>query len=102
MKSLIKRYLLLLSFFIGFLFFHISAEPANLIVVGDTRLQPVVDIISGIKETLNIPVKTYFPADVKGRLSSIAAQEDVRVVIALGRDAIDEAFQLPSSHCCHL
>jgi len=95
MKLFIKRYFLLLSFFV--FLFSTSAEPANLIVVGDTRLQPVVDIISGIKETLNIPVKTYFPADVKGRLSSIAAQEDVRVVIALGRDAIDEAFQLPSS-----
>lgn len=96
MKSLIKRYFLLPSFLIVFLFSS-SAEPANLIVVGDTRLQPVIDIISGIKETLNIPVKAYFPADVKGRLSSIAAQEDARVVIALGRDAIDEAFQLPSS-----
>jgi hypothetical protein len=87
---------LLPSFFVVFLFSS-SAEPANLIVVGDTRLQPVVDIISGIKETLKVPVKAYFPADVKGRLSNIAAQEDVRVVIALGRDAIDEALQLPSS-----
>jgi len=39
MTPLIKGYFLLPFFFIVFLF-STSAEPANLIVVGDTRLQP--------------------------------------------------------------
>jgi len=96
MKSLNEGCFVLPVFFIVFLFFT-PAVAANLIVVGDTRLKPVVEIISGIKETIKIPVKAYLPSDVKGRLMSVAAQDEARVVIALGREAIGEAFQLPSS-----
>lgn len=78
----------------------LSALPSGateVIVIGDTQLKPVVDIVSGIRETLESPVTVYSPSDVKGRLDAIAAKEGARIVIALGKDAIDDAVQLPPS-----
>ena len=95
-KSTKKKYVLLAAFFSVFLL-STPSESADVIVVGDTRLKPVIEILSGINETLDFPVKAYSPSAVKGRLKDIAAEEGVRVVIALGRDAMDEALQLPTS-----
>jgi ABC-type uncharacterized transport system substrate-binding protein len=67
------------------------------IVVGNTELKPVNEIIKGIKETLDSPVKTYLPSDIKGKLGGIAAKEEAKVVIALGREALEEALKLPES-----
>jgi ABC-type uncharacterized transport system substrate-binding protein len=66
------------------------------IIVGDTQLRPVNEIISGIKEKQN-SVKILSPTDAKGRLKGIAAKEEASVVIALGREAIEEALKLPPS-----
>lgn len=68
-----------------------------MIIVGDTHLRPVNNIISGIKENLNSTLKIYSPSDVKGRLKGIAAKDEARVVIALGREALEEALKLPTS-----
>lgn len=84
-------------FFCACLFFATSAESAEVIVIGDTHLAPVVHIISGIRETLDTSTKVYPPSIVKDRLKGIASKEDAKVVIALGRDAIDEALRLPPS-----
>ncbi len=94
------KHLLFLSLLIAASVIFFSAHPceaADVIVVGDTQLKPVNDIISGIKETLESPLKIYSPSDIKGRLRGIAAKEEARVVIALGRDALEEALKLPSS-----
>ncbi len=79
------------------LFFAVSAESVEVIVIGDTQLAPVAHIISGIRETLDTPVKVYPPSSVKDRLRGIAAKEDAKVVVALGKDALEEALRLPSS-----
>lgn len=70
-------------------------ESADVIVVGDTHLKPVNEIISGIKERLDSPIKIYSPSGVKGRLKDIVENEDARVVVALGREALEEALKLP-------
>ncbi len=80
-----------------FTFSAAPSESAEVIVVGDTQLKPVVEIISGIKETLGLRFEIYNPASVKGRLNSIVSMEKATVVIALGKDAIDETVGLPSS-----
>lgn len=74
-----------------------SAVSADVVVVGDTSLKPVTDIIAGIKETLSTPLKVYSLSDVRGRLNGIVEREGATTVIALGKEAISDALQLPSS-----
>ena len=71
------------------------SDAAEVVVVGDTQLKPVVEIISGIRKTLDAPIKTYSPAEVKGRLKSVVRDEDAKVVVTLGREALAEAMALP-------
>ncbi|GER93942.1 hypothetical protein A45J_1700 [hot springs metagenome] len=79
-------------------FFSVSiCESADVIVVGDTNLRPVIEIISGIRERLGSPIKIYSPFGVKGRLRDIVENEDASVVVALGSEALGEALKLPSS-----
>ena len=82
-----------------FLFFlsAVTSEATEVIIVGDTQLKPVVDIVSGIRKALGSPATVYAPSDVKGRLNDVVAEEGARTVIALGKNAIDEALQLPPS-----
>ncbi|MDA8082362.1 MAG: ABC transporter substrate binding protein [Nitrospiraceae bacterium] len=88
---------LLLAAFVLFLLGASPSEPADVIVVGDMRLAPVDHIVSGIREALDVKLKVFAPLDVKDRLSSIASREDAKVVVALGRDALEEALRLPQS-----
>ena len=88
------------AFFIATYIVLFSIPPchsADVIIVGDTHLKPVNDIISGVSEKLDSPVKIYNPSDAKGRLEGIAAREGASVVIALGREALEEALKLPTS-----
>lgn len=68
---------------------------SEVIVLGDTRLKPVVEILSGIRKTLRASAKTYAPSDVRGDLKTVVEKENAKVVIALGREALGEAVQLP-------
>lgn len=70
---------------------------AEVLVVADTKLKPVVEIISGIRKTLKAPTKIYLPSQVKGTLNEVVAEEQARVVVALGREALLEALRLPPS-----
>ncbi len=74
------------------------AWAAEVLVIADTNLKPVTDILSGMKERLASPVKIYSPADIRGKLQDIAARENSKVVVALGREAISDAMQLPASY----
>lgn len=73
------------------------AQAAEVIVVGDTQLKPVAEIIAGIRQTIDVPFEVYDTARVKGRLSGIVEKERATVIVALGKDAIDEAAHVPSS-----
>ena len=94
--GILKRYRALI-FSVMLLSFALPAYASEIIIVGDTQLKPVTEIISGIRDTLGYPVKVFQPAGVRGKLKDIAAREDVRVVVALGKEALDEALQLPPS-----
>ncbi|HBG04254.1 MAG: hypothetical protein A2075_13685 [Geobacteraceae bacterium GWC2_58_44] len=86
--------------FLTIVLFHLSAHlchAADVLIVADTKLKPVVEIISGIGKTLKSPLKTYSPSQVMGRLDAVVAEEHARVVVALGREAIAEALRLPPS-----
>jgi len=71
------------------------AETAEVIIVGDTNVRLVGELVTGIRKTLRHSMKTYTPAEVKGSLDRIVQQEGARVVIVLGRDALAEADRLP-------
>lgn len=82
------------------LFMGALASPglaADVIVVGDTQLKPVAEIISGIRKTISTSINIYAPSDVKGRLKGVVDREGAKVVVALGRDALDDALHLPSA-----
>jgi len=73
-----------------------QATAAEVIIVGDTRLKLVAEIISGIRKTLKSSINVYSSEDIKGSLSSIVAKEQPRIVIPLGRGALAEARNLPA------
>jgi len=72
-------------------------EAAEVVIVGEARLKLVAQVISGIRKTLRGSISIYSPAEVKGTLRLIVGKEQPRVVIALGRDALGEAQDLPSA-----
>jgi hypothetical protein len=74
-----------------------QAEPAEVLVVGDTRLKPVALMVAGIEEVMDRKVSVYTPDKARGKLSAIVNQHAARAVIALGREAIGEALTLPTS-----
>lgn len=92
-----KRSILYLSALLILLLSVAPSESADVIIIGDTQLRPVADIISGIKETVEDSIKVYPLSEARGRIRSIAEREEAKVVVALGKDALDEALKLPSS-----
>lgn len=88
------------SFLLTLVLFLLCADrghAADVLVVADTRLKPVVEIIAGIGRTLKTPQKTFLPSQVKGTLEAVVSAEHASIVIALGREAIAEALRLPPS-----
>jgi hypothetical protein len=79
------------------LLFAAACPAEEILIVGDTRLKPVVDLISGIRQTLKKQAKVYAFPDVKGELEGVVAREGARAVIALGKEAIADALKLPPS-----
>ena len=77
--------------------FSSRSEAAEVVVIGDSHLKPVVEIVAGIRKTLDGSLKTYSPAEVKGSLAQLVERENAKVVITLGREAMNEALHLPSS-----
>ena len=77
--------------------FPLPSRAAEVVIVADTRLKPVVEILSGMHKTLDASTRTYSPAEVRGRLRQVVEREEAGVVVALGREALAEALQLPSS-----
>ena len=75
----------------------VNSEAADVLVVGDSQLKPVVEIISGIRKTLNTTIATCSPLAAKGNLKGLVDAEGAKVVVALGREAITEAIALPTN-----
>ena len=70
---------------------------AGIIILGDSQLKPVADVIAGIRKTVHSTPKIIAPGEVKGSLSRTVAAENAKVVIALGKEAVEKALQLPPS-----
>ena len=75
----------------------LSCRAADVLIIADAQLKPVMEITQGVRKSLRAPIRTFSPAEVRGNLAAIMRQEDARVVIALGREALTEALTLPSS-----
>jgi putative ABC transport system substrate-binding protein len=71
------------------------SQAADVIVVGDTRLKPVVDMLAGIRQTCEFSTRTYQPAVVRGTLRKVVEGERAKVVVVLGKEMMDEALRLP-------
>ncbi len=79
------------------LFLFSSASAAEVLIVGDIQYKPVADVVGEIKSTVKLPLKVYSMSDIRERLLSTVEREDARIVVALGKDAVDEALLLPPS-----
>lgn len=70
------------------------ASAAEVIVVGDLQYRPVVDVVAALRAALPAPPRVVATEDVRGRLEDVVGRERARVVVALGRTAVDEAVRL--------
>ncbi len=74
-----------------------SSESSEIVIIGDTTLRPVNDVINFVNDALPNRSSVYSPRQVKGRLDSIIIKERARVVVALGSDSLDYVLSLPES-----
>ncbi len=87
-------FLAVLFIFFGFVS---SSESSEIVIVGDTTLRPVNEIINLISDALPRKVSVYSPRAARGTLDSIVSREQARVVVALGSDSLRSALYLPES-----
>ncbi|MEW6602103.1 MAG: ABC transporter substrate binding protein [Nitrospirota bacterium] len=65
-----------------------------MLIIGDTKLKPVSQLISGMEGTLSYSITVKAPSDVKDSLESLVYREGVRAVVALGQDAVNVSLSL--------
>jgi len=78
----------------------ISAAPAysaDVLILGNSKLKPVADVIEGIKNSISASTVIKSPEEAKHALERIVRKENAKVVIALGKDSIVYAGSLPES-----
>ena len=75
----------------------VPCRAAEVLIIADAQLKPVIDVTQGIHKTLHASTKTYAPSEVHGGLAALVQREEVRVVITLGNAALAEALELPPS-----
>ena len=96
-----SRKIAALVFFVGLvaapLLGTTSCDAADVLIICDTQLRPVTEIVSGIRKTLKSHFRIYSPSEVKGILDSVVVKEDAKVVVALGKSSLYEALRLPPS-----
>jgi putative ABC transport system substrate-binding protein len=71
-------------------------QAADVLIVCDTQLKPVSEIVSGIRKTLTTPFRIVSPSEAKDALEVLVEKEDAKVVVALGKSALAEALRLPA------
>ncbi|MBI5015513.1 MAG: hypothetical protein HZB55_08470 [Deltaproteobacteria bacterium] len=74
-----------------------AGRAEDVLILGDARLKPVADVIAGIRQTLTAPARVCALGELGGSLDDVVRREGTRVVVALGREAIDAALRLPPS-----
>ena len=79
------------------LLLSVPCRAADVLIIADAQLKPVMEVTQGVRKTLRASTRTYSPAEARGNLAALLKQEGARVVIALGHEALDEALALPST-----
>jgi len=74
-----------------------TCSAADVLIIADAQLKPVLEVTQGVRKTLHTSIRTFSPAEVRGNLAAVIQRENARVVIALGREALSEALTLPPS-----
>ncbi|MEW6602997.1 MAG: ABC transporter substrate binding protein, partial [Nitrospirota bacterium] len=97
MKISLKKQLLILTAALICFCFVSAAHSADVLIIGDTELQPVSDVITAIDGVIDNDSAVKSAKEVRDDLNDIVLKEKVKVVIALGRDAVDIAIKLPES-----
>ena len=77
--------------------FALPAHSADVLIIGNSKLKPVADVIAGIKKAVSPRVTVASPQDAKYGLERMVRKEKAKVVIALGKDSILYANSLPES-----
>lgn len=82
---------------ISILLTGVSCRAADVLIIADAQLKPVMEVTQGLHKTLRASTRTYSPAEVRGNLAGTVQREGARVVISLGREALALALTLPPS-----
>lgn len=82
---------------IGILLTCAPCLAAEVLIIADAQLKPVMEVTQGMRKSLRASIRTYSPAEARGNLAAMVQREGARVVIALGHEALAEALTLPSS-----
>lgn len=75
----------------------IPCRAADVLIIADAQLKPVMEVTQGLRKTLRASTRVYSPSEVRNNLAALVQREEARVVIALGREALAEALTLPPS-----
>jgi len=73
------------------------ADSAEVLIIGDTKLKPVSELVTGIEKALSYSTTVKSPADVKDNLETVVYREGAKAVVALGQDAVNISLSLPES-----
>jgi putative ABC transport system substrate-binding protein len=77
--------------------FTYPADAADVIILGDTKLKPVSDVVKGIHETIHYETVVKSPEDIKENLEQTFKEEGAKAVIVLGKNAVNISSDLPES-----
>ncbi len=74
-----------------------APDAAEVLILGNSKLKPVNDVISGIKKAMKAETVVISPEEAKNDLEGIVRKENALVAIALGKNAVVYAQSLPDS-----
>lgn len=75
----------------------VSCRAADVLIIADAQLKPVMEVTQGLRKVLRASTRTYSPAEVRGNLAALVQRDGARVVVSLGREALALALALPPS-----
>jgi ABC-type uncharacterized transport system substrate-binding protein len=92
-----RKILLMLTACFTIVLFACPSESADVIILGNTKLKPVSDVVRGIQETLPYGTVVKSPEDIKENLEQTFKKEGAKAVIVLGKNAVNISSTLPES-----
>ena len=61
----------------------VPCRAADVLIIADAQLKPVMEVTQGLRKTLRASTRTYSPNEVRGNLAAVVQREGARVVISL-------------------